>query len=70
MQSDNNLIVYYSNRIPIWSSNTWTGSIGDPYFLKMRNDGNLVMYNNNAATLVWQTNTITSNSIVFSKFFS
>ena len=63
MQSDNNLIVYYANRIPIWSSSTWTGINQDSYFLKMRDDGNLVMYKSDAATIVWQTNTITSNAL-------
>ena len=63
MQGDNQLIVYNSAWSPFWSSGTWTGSIGNAYYIKMRNDGNLVMYKSDGITIVWQTNTITSNII-------
>ena len=61
MQTDNNLVVYNSGWNGFWNSGTWTGNISNSYFMNMKNDGNLVMYKSDAATIVWQTNTITSN---------
>ena len=67
MQTDNQLVVYYvlnSAWSSVWGSGTWTSSIGNAYFMKMRNDGNLVMYKSDGITIAWQTNTITSNIIL------
>jgi hypothetical protein len=61
MQSDNQLVVYNSQWNGVWSSGTWTGSIGNAYFMIMRNDGNLVMYKSDGTTIAWQTNTFMSN---------
>ena len=70
MQGDNELVVYNSAWSSIWSSGTWTGNIGNAYFMKMRDDGNLVMYKSNGTTIVWQTNTTSNISFNFETFFA
>jgi hypothetical protein len=53
MQSDYSLIVYDSAFVWIWSSQTWSPPPVNCY-LKIRDDGNLVIYKSDGS-IVWQT---------------
>ena len=55
MQSDGNLVVYDSNKMPVWASNTWHIPF-DSYKLIMQNDGNLVIYRKDIMP-VWASGT-------------
>ena len=53
MQGDGNLVMYNSDRAPVW----YTGTNGKPdLHLKIFNDGNMKLYDTAFGT-VWQTNT-------------
>ena len=63
MQGDNNLVIYDSISVYIWTS--WTNNpsyVG--CYLQLRDDGNLVIVQS-TGSIVWQSNTATSkfNSI-------
>jgi len=56
MQNDSNLAIYNSSGTLFWASETYEKGGGN--YLQMRDDGNLVMYQKDAKTIVWQSYTI------------
>lgn len=55
LQSDGNFVVYNSENIPTWNSNTCNKGYGDKY-LVLQDDGNLVIYDANHMP-TWASNT-------------
>jgi hypothetical protein len=56
IQADGNLVIYWSNGVPLWASNPG-GHSAAPYFLAMQGDGNLVIYKPAGGGALWASNT-------------